>query len=98
MEIPIRINYQIVITSYFARDFKQQSKRNPETLASITKAREILQKDPYNKNKQCNIKKLQGIKQGEGQYRLRLGKYRLRYDICGHDVVLYSFRHRKDAY
>ncbi|MBI3961397.1 MAG: type II toxin-antitoxin system RelE/ParE family toxin [Deinococcus sp.] len=35
---------------------------------------------------------------GAAQWRIRAGDYRLRYDIVGSDVVLYSFRHRKEAY
>lgn len=44
------------------------------------------------------IRKLAGVGQGEGQWRIRVGNYRLRYDIIGSDVVLYSFRHRRDVY
>jgi len=58
----------------------------------------ILRCDPYNRNGQHKIKKLAGYKAGEGQWRVRWKEYRLRYDILGSDVVLYSFRHRKDPY
>lgn len=44
------------------------------------------------------IKKLAGLKPGEGQWRIRWREYRLRYDIFGSEVVLHSFRHRKEAY
>jgi len=47
---------------------------------------------------QHKIKKLAGLKTGEGQWRVRWRDYRLRYDIFGSEVVLHSFRHRKDAY
>ena len=33
-----------------------------------------------------------------GQYRLRVGVYRVRYDVIKTDVVLYRVRHRKDIY
>lgn len=59
---------------------------------------DILRRDPYNRNGQHPIKKLTGYKAGEGQWRIRWKEYRLRYDILGSDVVLYSFRHRKEAY
>jgi len=58
----------------------------------------ILRRDPYNHNERHQIKKLTGYKAGEGQWRIRWKEYRLRYDILGRDVVLYSFRHRKEAY
>jgi mRNA-degrading endonuclease RelE of RelBE toxin-antitoxin system len=38
------------------------------------------------------------LKPGEGQWRIRWREYRLRYDIFGSEVVLHSFRHRKEAY
>jgi mRNA-degrading endonuclease RelE of RelBE toxin-antitoxin system len=41
---------------------------------------------------------LAGLKPGEGQWRLRWQDYRLRYDVFNNEVVLHSFRHRKDAY
>jgi mRNA-degrading endonuclease RelE of RelBE toxin-antitoxin system len=39
-----------------------------------------------------------GVKAGEGQWHVRWREYRLRYDIFGSEVVLHSFRHRKEAY
>jgi mRNA-degrading endonuclease RelE of RelBE toxin-antitoxin system len=58
----------------------------------------ILRHDPYNRSRRHHIKKLTGGEVGEGQWRIRWKEYRLRYDILGRDVVLYSFRHRKEAY
>ncbi len=42
------------------------------------------------------VKKLKG--KGTGQWRLEVWPYRVRYDVVGHDVVLYRVRHRKDIY
>jgi mRNA-degrading endonuclease RelE of RelBE toxin-antitoxin system len=58
----------------------------------------ILHRDPYNQSGHHQIKKLTGYKAGEGQWRIRWKDYRLRYDVFENDVVLYSFRHRKEAY
>jgi mRNA-degrading endonuclease RelE of RelBE toxin-antitoxin system len=58
----------------------------------------LLAKDPHGRSGQHPIKKLEGVKPGEGQWRVRWGEYRLRYDIFGREVVLHSFRHRQDAY
>lgn len=43
------------------------------------------------------VKKLQG---GEGEYRLRVGSYRIIYDIKDHELVILVLRlgHRKDIY
>jgi mRNA-degrading endonuclease RelE of RelBE toxin-antitoxin system len=38
------------------------------------------------------------VKPGEGQWRIRWREYRLRYDILAGEVVLHSFRHRKESY
>ncbi len=58
----------------------------------------VLERDPYNATGRHDIKKLAGVRHGEGQWRPRLSDYRLRYDIVSQDVILYSFRHRKEAY
>jgi mRNA-degrading endonuclease RelE of RelBE toxin-antitoxin system len=58
----------------------------------------ILGEDPHNRSGRYAIKKLAGLGPGEGQWRIRWREYRLRYDISGTDVVLHSFRHRKEAY
>ena len=44
-------------------------------------AMDILSRDPYNRTRQYHIKKLEGVAPGEGQYRLKLGRWRFRYDI-----------------
>jgi hypothetical protein len=41
----------------------------------------ILESDPYNQGRGHPIKKLEGVAAGEGQYRLKLGRWRFRYDI-----------------
>jgi mRNA-degrading endonuclease RelE of RelBE toxin-antitoxin system len=58
----------------------------------------VLAEDPHNRSSQHQIKKLGGLKAGEGQWPIRWHDYRLRYDIYGREVVLHSFRHRKEAY
>lgn len=58
----------------------------------------VLKKDPYNNTRIHNIKKLTDVAQGEGQYRIRQGDCRIRYDVVKKDVVLTAFKHRKDIY
>jgi hypothetical protein len=50
----------------------------------------ILREDPYNRSGTHPIKKLVDVRPGEGQYRLRLRRWRFRYDVRGQDVVLQS--------
>jgi mRNA-degrading endonuclease RelE of RelBE toxin-antitoxin system len=54
--------------------------------------------DPYDRTRQHAIKKLNDVRPGEGQWRIRHGDYRLRYDIMGQDVVLHSIQPRSKAY
>ena len=58
----------------------------------------LLVLDPQNVSRRYDIKKLGGIDQGDGQWRIRSGVYRLRYDIEDHRVILHSINHRKEAY
>lgn len=56
----------------------------------------ILEADPYNRSRQYKIKKL--VDAEDGQWRLSVGAYRVRYDIEGRRVKLKSIRHRRDSY
>jgi mRNA-degrading endonuclease RelE of RelBE toxin-antitoxin system len=91
-------SYRILITSFFEKDVKRQAKKDQKISKEIEKLKEILEADPYNLSRRYDIKKLKGIKPGQGQFRIRIRDYRVRYDIFGQDVVLYSFRHRRDIY
>ena len=82
----------------FERDIRILTKRNPNLLLKVEEAAAILSVDPYNTTRRYHIKKLNAVRPGEGQWRIRIGDYRIRYDVFGGDVVLYSFRHRKEAY
>ena len=90
--------YRLVSTPAFERDVRKIARRNPDLLSVLEAIRTILSSDPYNTSHQHPIKKLRGIEPGGGQWRIRTGDYRLRYDIFEHDVVLYAFRHRREAY
>ena len=63
--------------------------RHPELPAVYARAIEILEIDPYNSGRNHPIRKLEGVTRDEGgQYRLRLGRFRFRYDIEPRTVVL----------
>ncbi|HLG14650.1 MAG TPA: type II toxin-antitoxin system RelE/ParE family toxin [Blastocatellia bacterium] len=90
--------FRMLATPPFERDVRKRLKRNPKLLIQVEEVLAILRKDPYNTTGHFNIKKLTAVAPGEGQWRIRLGDYRVRYDIFANDVVLYSFRHRKESY
>jgi mRNA-degrading endonuclease RelE of RelBE toxin-antitoxin system len=97
--MPADLNpFRVLTTAGYERDFRTVSRGRPSVADAIEELLAILRRDPYNRNGQHQIKKLTGCKAGEGQWRIRWKVYRLRYDILGSDVVLYSFRHRKEAY
>lgn len=58
-----------------------------------------LGEDPYNVSRQHQIKKLEGVAAGDGQFRLTMGRWRFRYDIAGREVRLtYCGLRREDTY
>ena len=74
-------------TRHFDRSLKKFAKRHPDLADRYAEAIDILGADPQNLSRAHNIRNLEGIQPGEGQYRLRLGRWRFRYDIlvtsCG---------------
>jgi mRNA-degrading endonuclease RelE of RelBE toxin-antitoxin system len=90
--------FSVLTTPAFEREFRKVSKGNPILLNALEELIAILGEDPYNFSGQHKIKKLVGVKPGDGQWRIRWRDYRLRYDILGRDVVMHAFRHRKEAY
>lgn len=92
------IPFRILVTPGCERDLRAIYRGSPSMAGAMEELITILRRDPYNRSGQNQIKKLTGYKTGQGQWRIRWKQYRLRYDILESDVVLYSFRHRKEAY
>ena len=90
--------FRVVTTPSFEREFRKLSQRNAKLLDALEELVAALAEDPHGRTGCHPIKKLAGLKPGEGEWRIRWREYRLRYDIFGSEVVLHSFRHRKDAY
>ena len=91
-------HFRVVATPSFEREFRKVAKSNSAFLGALEELLAILRDDPHNRSGDHKIRKLSGLKPGEGQWRIRWRDYRLRYDIFGDEVVLHSFRHRKQAY
>lgn len=90
--------FRVLGSPGFEREFRAIAKGNSQLPLALEGLLEILRDDPHNRTGQHNIKKLAQVKPGEGQWRIRWREYRLRYDILGGEVVLHSFRHRKESY
>jgi mRNA-degrading endonuclease RelE of RelBE toxin-antitoxin system len=90
--------FSVLSTPEFERHFRAISKQDSALVPALEELVAVLSGDPHNRAGRHKIKKLAGLKPGEGQWRIRWRDYRLRYDIFRNEVVLHSFRHRKDAY
>ena len=91
--------YRVSTTAHFDRLLKKLAPKHPELVQRFEEAISILSSDPHNKSRRHPIKKLQSITAGEGQFRLRSGRFRFRYDIAeGEVVLLYCGLRRGDTY
>jgi mRNA-degrading endonuclease RelE of RelBE toxin-antitoxin system len=90
--------FRVITTPAFEREFRKASRGNAALNDALDELVATLAEDPHSRSGRHQIKKLAGLKPSEGQWRIRWRDYRLRYDIFGSEVVLHSFRHRKEAY
>lgn len=82
--------YKLVPSKSFLKDL---AKLPEDAKSKAAKALMDLKTDPYTGR---NVKKLTNF--DIGTMRLRIGDYRLRYDIEGFDIHLRIIKHRKDVY
>jgi mRNA-degrading endonuclease RelE of RelBE toxin-antitoxin system len=85
---PSAPKFSVVTTAHFDRLLKKLAPKHPDILERLEESIEILSTDPHNKSSKYPIKKLKEVPAGEGQYRLRSGRFRFRYDIAGREVAL----------
>jgi mRNA-degrading endonuclease RelE of RelBE toxin-antitoxin system len=91
--------FQVRSTARFDRLMKTHRKRHKEFIQILADALTILEQDPLDRTRIHDVKKLANVKAGEGQYRLRLGRWRLRYDVADAEVTLrYCGLRREDTY
>ncbi len=92
-------NFVIHSTPGFNRVLKKLSRKHPDLPERIAEIFAILQSDPYNASLRHPIRKLVAVPPGQGQYRIRSGRFRIRYDIGGGSVELvYCGLRREDTY
>ena len=80
--------FSVLTTRGFDRTYGKLVRHHPELPERYQEILSILQTDPYNHTRSYHIKKLGGIGPGEGQYRIRAGRFRFRYDMQGSIVNL----------
>ena len=91
--------FQVRTTPHFDRLVRRLHRHHHDLAGRYTEALETLQTDPLNRRGAHNIRKLEAVRAGEGQYRLRLGRWRFRYDVIDRDVILhYCGLRREDTY
>jgi addiction module RelE/StbE family toxin len=90
--------YRVLAGKSFEREVRRLRKRFPLVYDTLVSAVGLLENDPFNLQGRANIRKLAGIPPGEGQFRLRVRDWRLRYDVVGEEVILHSMRPRSRAY
>ena len=91
--------FRLSTTPRFDRLARKLTGRNPEFSDIYRTARATLREDPLNRTRRHAIKKLQGVRKDEGQYRLRQGRFRFRYDVYEKEVALrYCGLRREDTY
>ena len=82
------MNYVILLTKNAKRDIE---KLDGVLQRRIAKKLIYLKKDPIRLSKA-----LIGFEQG--QYRFRVGDFRICFDIDGNKIVIYRIRHRREVY
>lgn len=91
------MSLSVVTTSRFDRELKKLAAKHLGIPDVFTKALGVLSADPFNSSRRYQIKKLEGIAAGDGQYRIRFGRFR--YDVSGSTVVLKACSlRREDSY
>jgi len=93
------VPFSVRTTSAFDRQLKKLVKQHRDLIAHFGNAITVLSVDPYNRSRSHDVKKLEEVCAGEGQFRLRLGRYRFRYDVAGRVVTLMACSlRREDTY
>ena len=87
--------FQVLVTPVFERRYRKLLAHDKDLQGFFG---DTLKKLEVNPQRGGQIKKLVGVAAGDGAWRIRLGIYRLRYDVHGDTVVLHTIGLRKDIY
>jgi mRNA-degrading endonuclease RelE of RelBE toxin-antitoxin system len=92
--------FRVEVTRGFDRQLRKLARRHgSDLLDRYERVVSALEADPFNRTRRYDILKLEGVPPGYGQYRMRAGRFRFRYDVEGQEVFLKdcSLR-REDTY
>ena len=81
-------SFLVRTTNRFERTFEKLVEKHREPAGYYTHVIQILQTDPYNHTRSHSMKKLKDVPAGDGQYRIRTGRFRFLYDVEGQVVYL----------
>ena len=81
------MRYQIQLKPWAIKDLKQ--------LEGKTRRRLVAAIEDLENNLAGNVKRLTNF---TPEYRLRVGNYRVLFEVEGTQVIVYRIKHRKDAY
>ena len=91
--------FAVFVTARFERDYRALLKGHRALGTEYATVVGVLQTDPYNRTREHAIRKLEQVEAGDGQYRIRSGRFRFRYDIVGPSVYLKACSlRREDTY
>ena len=91
--------FAVFVTARFERDYRALLKGHPKVATDYAAVIGLLRSDPYNRTRKHAIKKLEQVAAGDGQYRIRSGRFRFRYDIQGASVYVKACNlRREDTY
>jgi mRNA-degrading endonuclease RelE of RelBE toxin-antitoxin system len=91
--------FEVLTTTRFDRELKKLARAHPTAADEYESVLAALSTDPYNRTRRFPIKKLEGVRPGDGQYRIRMRRFRFRYDIEGNVVFLKACSlRREDSY
>lgn len=79
--------YVLVIAHRFRQDLRRLDVQMHRRVLEVL---ERLQENPLQGKRLTDV--------AIGQWRIRVGDYRIRYDIAGEQVLLYRVRHRREIY
>ena len=88
--------FLVTTTSRFDRELMKLAAQHSGLPKLYRGVIEVLKTDPHNRSRRYPVKKLQAVPAGEGQYRIRSGRFRFRYDIDGQTVYLKACSLRRE--